>query len=53
MRAIVRSRYGGPEVLALAEVDAPVPADDEAVNLAWDPGFVHVFDRASGERLDP
>ena len=31
MRAIVRSRYGGPEVLALAEVDAPVPADDEVL----------------------
>ena len=31
MRAIVRSRYGGPEVLALAEIDAPVPADDEVL----------------------
>jgi NADPH:quinone reductase-like Zn-dependent oxidoreductase len=31
VRAIVRSRYGGPEVLALAEVDAPVPADDEVL----------------------
>jgi NADPH:quinone reductase-like Zn-dependent oxidoreductase len=31
MRAVVRSRYGGPDLLALAEVDAPVPADDEVL----------------------
>ena len=31
MRAIVQRRYGGPEVLALAEVGAPVPADDEVL----------------------
>ena len=31
MRAIVQHRYGGPEMLALAEVEAPVPADDEVL----------------------
>lgn len=31
MRAIVQHRYGGPEVLALAEVAAPVAADDEVL----------------------
>lgn len=29
MRAVVRSEYGGPELLALAEVAAPVAAGDE------------------------
>jgi NADPH:quinone reductase-like Zn-dependent oxidoreductase len=31
MRAIVQHRYGGPEVLSPAEVDAPVPTDDEVL----------------------
>lgn len=31
MRAIVQHRYGGPEVLALAEVDRPQPAGDEVL----------------------
>lgn len=31
MRAVVQHRYGGPEVLALAEVETPVPADDEVL----------------------
>ncbi|MDR6908049.1 NADPH:quinone reductase-like Zn-dependent oxidoreductase [Agromyces sp. 3263] len=31
MRAVVRSRYGGPEVLAFAEVDAPSPEADEVL----------------------
>ncbi|WP_448810709.1 NAD(P)-dependent alcohol dehydrogenase [Agromyces bauzanensis] len=31
MKAIVQQRYGGPEVLALAEVETPVPADDEVL----------------------
>lgn len=31
MRAIVQHRYGGPEVLALAEVPTPVPADHEVL----------------------
>ena len=29
MRAIVHDRYGPPEVLSVAEVERPVPADDE------------------------
>lgn len=28
MKAIVRSRYGSPDVLALADVPMPVPGDD-------------------------
>jgi NADPH:quinone reductase-like Zn-dependent oxidoreductase len=31
MRAITADRYGGPEVLRLAEVDAPVPVHDEVL----------------------
>ena len=31
MRAIVQSRYGGPEVLTLAEFDRPVPTADEVL----------------------
>ncbi len=31
MRSFVQHRYGGPEVLALAEVEAPVPAGDEVL----------------------
>ncbi|AWB94849.1 NAD(P)-dependent alcohol dehydrogenase [Agromyces badenianii] len=31
MRAVVQHRYGGPETLSLAEVEAPVPADDEVL----------------------
>ncbi|WP_203779060.1 alcohol dehydrogenase catalytic domain-containing protein [Actinoplanes philippinensis] len=29
MRAVVHHRYGGPDVLTLAEVPAPVPGDGE------------------------
>lgn len=31
MKAIVREEYGSPDVLTLAEVDKPVPADDEVL----------------------
>ncbi|WP_448005473.1 NAD(P)-dependent alcohol dehydrogenase [Agromyces bauzanensis] len=31
MRAIVQRRYGGPEVLSLADVETPVPGDDEVL----------------------
>ena len=31
MRAIVQRRYGGPEVLSLADVATPVPGDDEVL----------------------
>src|SRR5680860_1344464 len=31
MKAITQFRYGGTEVLSLAEVEAPVPADDEVL----------------------
>jgi NADPH:quinone reductase-like Zn-dependent oxidoreductase len=29
MKAAIRSRYGGPEVLTIAEVDTPAPGDNE------------------------
>jgi len=31
MRAVVQHRYGGPETLSLAEVEAPVPGDDDVL----------------------
>ena len=31
MRAVVQHRYGGPETLSLAEVQPPVPGDDEVL----------------------
>jgi NADPH:quinone reductase-like Zn-dependent oxidoreductase len=31
MKALVRHRYGGPDVVRVEEVDQPVPADDEAL----------------------
>jgi len=31
MKAIVQGGYGGPEVLSVAEVEAPAPADDEVL----------------------
>ncbi len=31
MRAVIHTRYGGPDVLRLADVPRPVPADDEVL----------------------
>ncbi|SFR73503.1 NADPH:quinone reductase [Agromyces sp. CF514] len=43
MRAVVQHRYGGPEVLALETVPAPVPKADEILVA------VHAADVASGD----
>jgi NADPH:quinone reductase-like Zn-dependent oxidoreductase len=47
MKAIVYTKYGSPDVLALREIDKPVPKDDEvlvrvraaSIN-AWDWGLL-------------
>jgi multiple sugar transport system ATP-binding protein len=52
-RHVVCATPDGQAVTARIDPDVAVPADDEVVHLSWDPGWVHVFDRASGERLDP
>jgi len=31
MKAIIQTRYGSPDVLRIAEVDTPVPKDDEVL----------------------
>ena len=31
MKAIVQDRYGGPEVLEFADIDRPVPTDNEVL----------------------
>ncbi len=47
MKAIVRARYGGPEVLSLQEVERPTPADDEVLirvrAASVDAGVVHLL----------
>ena len=42
MQAVVQSMYGGPEVLEFAEVEKPMPDDDEAlVRVVAIPDMVH------------
>jgi multiple sugar transport system ATP-binding protein len=52
-RHVVCATPDGQAVTARIDPEVAVPADDEVVHLSWDPAWVHVFDRASGERLDP
>jgi len=37
MKAIVISKYGGPEVLQYMEVDKPSPTEDEVKEASGDP----------------
>ena len=52
-RHVVCATSDGQPVTARIEADEAVPADGDQVHLSWDPDHLHVFDRASGERLDP
>lgn len=45
MRAVVHDRYGPPEVLRIAEVERPVPKDDEVLVR------VHVSTVTRGEAM--
>ena len=67
MRAIVQDRYGGPEVLSVADLERPVPgADDVLVRvraaslnardwhvLRGDPWIARWMDRATFGRTAP
>jgi len=52
-RHVVCTTPDGQGITVRIDHDDPVPADDETVHVVWDPDAVHIFDRASGDRLDP
>jgi ABC-type sugar transport system ATPase subunit len=52
-RHLVCATPEGQTVIARVANDGAAHADDEALRFSWDPAAVHLFDRASGRRLDP
>ena len=54
MKAVVQDRYGGADVLAVRDIEAPVPGDDEVLirvrAAGVDPGVWHLM---TGRRSHP
>ena len=52
-RHVVAATSAGQSVIVRVGVEDPSPADGETIRVAWESGDVHLFDKGSGERLDP